>query len=59
MKHLFIIIKTKKNISTLIARDKLPVHIIQELHEQGFLMDRPEYNCQGDLKYLENKKQRY
>ena len=48
----------KTNISTLIARDKLPVHTIQEPHEQEFVKGPQEYSCQGDLKRLENKAQK-
>jgi hypothetical protein len=53
----FLCIKTKKNISPLIARDKLPVRTILELHEQEFLMDQQGHNCRGDLKYLGSKRQ--
>ena len=48
----------KINISTLIARDKLPVHTIPEPHEQGFVKDLLVYNCLGDLIHLENKEQK-
>jgi hypothetical protein len=41
--------KKKKTISTLIARDKLPVHTILEQHEQEFVTDPLECNCQDGL----------
>jgi hypothetical protein len=48
----------KTNISTLIARDKLPVHTIPELHEQESVTDLPECNYLGGLTHLENKTQK-
>lgn len=52
VKNLFT--KLKKNIYTLIARDKLPVHTTRELHAQGFEEDPLEYSYLDDLKDLGN-----
>ena len=52
MKHLFI--KQKKNISTLITCDKLPVRTIQEQHELEFLANLPLYSYLDDLRHLGN-----
>ena len=63
MKLFFIKIKkkikgNKKIISTLIARDKLPVHTILEPHAPEFVMGPREYNYLDDLKHSENKEQK-
>ena len=47
MKNLFT--KPKKNISTLIARDKLPVRTTPEPRAPGFEEDLQEYSYPGDL----------
>ena len=57
VKLLFLRMK-RKNISTLIACDKLPVRTTPELHALGFEEDRQECNYLGDLAHWGNTAQK-